>query len=122
MRNIGGEGRVCQKFGSQTRHCYSRLVSHLSAVDVVDDEVEFVGSLERVVEADEERMVHVADQHVALGHHVRRLVLLEHVRLTQHLHGVQLVLGLVARQQHLSIKIIIIIIIIARTILIVLSS
>ena len=76
----------------------SQTGSHLSAVDVVDDEVEFVGSLERVVKTDEKWMVHIADEHVSLSHDVCRLIGFEHVRLAEHLHCVQLLVSLVTRQ------------------------
>ncbi len=46
---------------------------YLSSVDVVEDEVEFVGALEGVVEPDEERVRHVLQQHVPLRHDVLHL-------------------------------------------------
>lgn len=74
---------------------------YLSAVDVIEDEVEFVGRLERIMQPDEERMTHVTNQHVPLCHDVLHLVLLDYLRLIEHLDGVKGVLVLVTGKQHL---------------------
>lgn len=42
------------------------LVTHLSAIDVVQDEVQFVRCLERIVQAHQERVLDILQQHIPL--------------------------------------------------------
>lgn len=107
-----------------------QVEEQLAAVHVVEHEVQLVARLERVVQAHEERVVQVAQQHVALAHDVRLLVPLHDHLLLQHLcsggeerggeesrmwsvrascwawlvylHGVDALLLAVAREQHLA--------------------
>ena len=71
--------------------------SHLSAVDVIQHEVEFIRRLEAVVQADEERMLDVLDEHVALRHDVLRFVFAHDMRLVEHFDGVHRPLVFVTR-------------------------
>ena len=79
-----------------TEHSLELFSSHLATIHVVDNEVEFFRSLERVVKTDEERVVDVADEDVSLCHYVRRFILPEDVWLVQHLHCIELLVSLVA--------------------------
>ena len=54
---------------------YLQVEKELAAVDVVEHKVQLAGGLEREVQAHEERVVDVAQQHVALRHDVLDLVL-----------------------------------------------
>lgn len=54
---------------------------YLSAVHVVENEVELLARLERVVQMDEERVLNVLNEHIPLGHHVL------HLRVTAHIFG-----------------------------------
>ena len=79
-----------------------RTAAYLSAVDVVEYEVESVWSLEGVAERNEERMTDVGDEDVPLRHDVLSLVPLHDVGLVENLHRVEAALSLVACQQHLN--------------------
>jgi len=72
--------------------------SHLSSIDVIYNQVEFVGRLERVVKTDKERMMDITYEHISLRHHMTYLVLLHHVRFAQHFDCIQLLFRLVTRK------------------------
>lgn len=73
--------------------------THLAPVDVVEDKVELVRRLEGEVEAHQERVVQVLQQHVALGHDVVALVALQDHLLLQHLHATRSRRFLLSRQR-----------------------
>ena len=73
---------------------------YLSTVDEIEDEIEFLSGLEGGVQRDEERVVLVVAQDVALGHDVLRLVAPHHRPFLQHFDGVQVLVGVASGQQH----------------------
>ena len=93
-------GRVEAHARLRKRALMRQVVEELAAVHVVEHEVELVRRLERVVQADEERMAQIAYEHVALGHDVLDLVALDDRLLAQHLDRVDLVLELVNGHEH----------------------
>ncbi len=80
-----------------------QVEEELAAVDVVEDKVELLPRLERVVEADEERVLEVLDEHVALGHDVVGLAALDDGLLGEDLDGVDLEVALAASQEDLPV-------------------
>lgn len=50
------------------------MKEQLASVDVVQHKVELLRSLERVIQADQERVRQILHQHVALGHDVLDLL------------------------------------------------
>ena len=77
------------------------MKEELSAVDIVQHKVEFGAGLEGVVEPHQERVSHVLQQHVPLGHDVLDLVPSDDGLLLEHLDGIALAGQLVSRQVHL---------------------
>ena len=77
------------------------MEEELSAVDIVQHKVELGAGLEGVVEAHQEWVSHVLQQHVPLGHDVLDLVPSDDGLLLEHLDGIALAGQLVSRQVHL---------------------
>ena len=74
--------------------------THLSAINVVENEIEFVSCLETVVQSDQERVVKILEQNISFAHDVRLLISVDDHFLLQHLDGVRLLLRPVFGQHH----------------------
>mmetsp|Transcript_13876 Transcript_13876/g.21589 ORF Transcript_13876/g.21589 Transcript_13876/m.21589 type:complete len:236 (+) Transcript_13876:760-1467(+) len=77
------------------------MEEELTTVDVIHDEIEFVGSLEGVMEIHKERMNQLL-QHILFGLGVVGFVSFHNVLLIKDLHSVHCILALPLYQQHLS--------------------
>lgn len=89
-----------EKKTTNTPTCAHQMKKQLAPGAVVEDEEQLLPRLERHVEADDERVLHVA-QHVALGLRVLDLISLDDVVLPKHLHRVDVAGHLLPHQEDL---------------------
>lgn len=67
---------------------YANEACYLSSINIVQNEVQFIGCLEGKVESDKERVTDVSNEYVSLCHDVFHFILLDNVRLVEYLDSV----------------------------------
>ena len=77
------------------------MEEQLSSIDIVKHKVQFGGGLEGVMESDQERVLHVAHEHVTLCHDVLHFIPLDDSLLLEDFDGKALPTVLMPTQIHL---------------------